>query len=84
MNLHKLNIGTRLGAAFAFLLLLLAGVAGLGINGMAHGTERLVRGITRDFYLQDAERFCAEFLAYDVPEARLVPAPSAMPSPSPT
>ena len=60
------------------------GPIGLGINGMAHGTERLVRGITRDFYLQDAERFCAEFLAYDVPEARLVPAPSAMPSPSPT
>jgi cation diffusion facilitator CzcD-associated flavoprotein CzcO len=60
------------------------GPIGLGINGMAHGTERLVRGITRDFYLRDAERFCAEFLAYDVPEAKLVPAPAAMPSPSPT
>ncbi|CAN5573537.1 NAD(P)/FAD-dependent oxidoreductase [soil metagenome] len=60
------------------------GPIGLGINGMAHGTERLVRGITRDFYLADAERFCAEFLAYDVPEAKLIPASAAMPSPSPT
>ncbi|RYF32877.1 MAG: NAD(P)/FAD-dependent oxidoreductase [Comamonadaceae bacterium] len=74
MGIHMFN-----GAALPSM-----GPIGLGINGMAHGTERLVRGITRDFYLQDAERFCAEFLAYDVPEARLVPAPSAMPSPSPT
>ena len=41
MQLHHLNIGTRLGAAFTFLLLLLAGVAGLGINGMSHANAAL-------------------------------------------
>jgi cation diffusion facilitator CzcD-associated flavoprotein CzcO len=61
------------------------GPIGLGINGMAHGVERLVRGITRAFFLRDQERFCADFLAYETSEAALVvPAPSAMPSPSPT
>ena len=41
MHLHHLNIGTRLGAAFTLLLALLAGVAGLGINGMSHSNDAL-------------------------------------------
>jgi methyl-accepting chemotaxis protein len=41
MNLNNLNIGTRLGAGFALLLLLLAGVAALGIDGMARANQAL-------------------------------------------
>ncbi|MDB5818042.1 MAG: oxidoreductase, partial [Rhizobacter sp.] len=64
------------------------GPIGLGINGLQHGVERLVRGITQAFFLRDQERFCADFLAYETPEVALVPATpasqAAMPSPSPT
>jgi len=50
MNLHRMNIGTRLGAAFTFLLLLLAGVAALGINGMAHANDALVDVVETNVY----------------------------------
>ena len=65
------------------------GPIGMGINGVGHGIERLVRGITRDFYLRDQERYCADFMAYETAEAALDVAsaaapPSALPTPSPT
>ena len=41
MNLNNLNIGTRLGAGFALLLALMAGVAALGIDGMARANQAL-------------------------------------------
>jgi methyl-accepting chemotaxis protein len=60
MNLHHLKIGTRLGAAFAFLLLLLAGVAALGINGMAKVDQALADIVEVNVYkmnlLQDMAR----------------------------
>lgn len=59
------------------------GPVSLGINGLQHGVDRLVRGITQAFFLRDQARFCADFLAYETAEASLAAAaPSAMPTPT--
>ena len=50
MNIGNLKIGVRLGAGFAIVLLLLAGVAGLGINGMSHEKEALDRVVNNNVY----------------------------------
>jgi methyl-accepting chemotaxis protein len=50
MNIGNLKIGTRLGAGFAIVLLLLAGVAGLGINGMNHTNEALDEIVNDNVY----------------------------------
>jgi Tfp pilus assembly protein PilX len=41
MNIGNLKIGTRLGAGFAIVLLLLVAIAGLGINRMALMQDRM-------------------------------------------
>jgi methyl-accepting chemotaxis protein len=48
MNIGNLKIGTRLGAGFAIVLLLLMGVAGLGINGMGQTKGALDEIVTVD------------------------------------
>jgi methyl-accepting chemotaxis protein len=50
MNLGNFKIGTRMGAGFALVLLLLAGVAGLGLNGMRNGNEVVERIINENVY----------------------------------
>jgi methyl-accepting chemotaxis protein len=79
MNLHRLNIGARLGAAFAFLLLLLAGVAGLGINGMSHANDALEEIVEVNVYkmdlIQDMSR-AVYIVAGAVPTAVLLTDPA--------
>ncbi|NMM05785.1 methyl-accepting chemotaxis protein [Polaromonas sp.] len=41
MNIKNLKIGTRLGSGFAIVLLLLTGVAGIGINGISQTKRSL-------------------------------------------
>lgn len=38
------------------------------VNGMKFGIPRLVAGITRDFYLEDADRFAETLRAFDMPD----------------
>lgn len=42
-----------------------SGPIGTGVNGMPHGIDRLQRGISRAFFLRDAQRFHDDFMAYD-------------------
>jgi cation diffusion facilitator CzcD-associated flavoprotein CzcO len=50
------------------------GPSSFGINGMAHGVERLARGISRDLFLGDATRHYEDFLAYQDPDPLELPA----------
>jgi cation diffusion facilitator CzcD-associated flavoprotein CzcO len=53
-----------------------------GLNGMAHGVDRLQRGISRDFFLRNAQGFYQDFLAYDAADPNDRPAPGE-PAPAP-
>jgi len=44
------------------------GPAGSSINAMKFAVPRLVAGLTRDFFLEDADAFHAGLVAYDTPE----------------
>ena len=51
---------------FTFGALLSLGLSGASISGMKYSVPRLVSGITRQFYLEDADAYFAELEAYDV------------------
>ena len=44
------------------------GLGGASISGMKYGVSRLVAGITRSFFEEDAEKYYNSLLAYDEPE----------------
>lgn len=51
---------------FSFGCLLSNGLGGASISGMKYGIDRLVSGITRQLYLEDADAHLAALDAYDV------------------
>lgn len=51
---------------FTFGALLSLGLSGASISGMKYSVPRLVSGITRQFYLEEADAYFAELEAYDV------------------
>ncbi|MCB9632580.1 MAG: NAD(P)/FAD-dependent oxidoreductase [Sandaracinus sp.] len=53
---------------FSFGGLLSCGLGGASISGMKYGVDRLVAGITRQLYLEDADVHFAALDAYDVPD----------------
>ncbi|MBX3251879.1 MAG: NAD(P)/FAD-dependent oxidoreductase [Myxococcales bacterium] len=57
---------------FSFGCLVSCGLGGASISGMKYGVDRLVGGITRQLYLEDAERHYAALDAYDVPDLEAV------------
>ncbi|MEM9557835.1 MAG: FAD-dependent oxidoreductase [Acidobacteriota bacterium] len=44
------------------------GPSGSSINGMKHAARRIASGISHDFFVEDADHFYRQLLAYDVPE----------------
>jgi cation diffusion facilitator CzcD-associated flavoprotein CzcO len=44
------------------------GITGAAVTGMKYGVPRLVNGLVRDLFLEDAAAHYQEFLAYAVPE----------------
>jgi len=54
MKLSNLSIGTRLGAGFALVLLMLIGVAYLGIHGMQQSNNALHHVVTVNVKKMDA------------------------------
>jgi cation diffusion facilitator CzcD-associated flavoprotein CzcO len=57
---------------FSFGGLLSCGLGGASISGMKYGVDRLVAGITRQLYLEDAETHFRALDAYDVPDIESV------------
>jgi cation diffusion facilitator CzcD-associated flavoprotein CzcO len=62
------------------------GLSGASISGMKYGVRRLVAGLARDLYLDDAHRHLASLLAYNTPElvsteCEHPPTPQATPAP---
>jgi len=53
---------------FTFGATVSAGLGGASISGMKYGLARLVTGITRSFFQEDAELYYNSLLAYDEPE----------------
>jgi len=53
------------------------GLSGASISGMKFGVSRLVRGIARDFYREDAGLHLQSLLSYTAPELVSLDAPSA-------
>jgi hypothetical protein len=58
-NIHLFNAGS---------LISMGPVAG-GLNGMPFGIPRLIAGLSRDFFRQQAEALFTEFSTYDEPDA---------------
>jgi cation diffusion facilitator CzcD-associated flavoprotein CzcO len=53
------------------------GPSSFGVNGMAHGVDRLARGISRDLFVGDADRHYEDFLGYQDPDPLEVPLQAA-------
>jgi FAD-dependent urate hydroxylase len=54
-----------------------AGLTGAAIPGMRYGVPRLVNGIARDLFREDAAELYQDLLAYDVPELETLESASA-------
>ena len=45
------------------------GIVAGGLNGMPWGIQRLIAGLSRDFYLAEVDNIFAEFAEYNEPDA---------------
>ena len=62
---------------FTFGATLSLGITGAAITGLKYGVPRLVNGLVRDLFREDAARYYQELLAYDVAELETLERPFA-------
>jgi cation diffusion facilitator CzcD-associated flavoprotein CzcO len=62
---------------FNFGATLSLGITGAAITGMKYGVPRLLNGLTRDLFREDAAQYYRELLAYDVAELQTLESPFA-------